>query len=186
MRAVLMIVGASKLKYFKLLAIGLVFIASNANADILDMAHKAGFTGCDSAISERFSFYIKAGVGRVTTDHFNNGKSYSIMVTYGDQGDPVMQRAVFEKDGAKCNSYDTSMITSKLSCIAYKEENPVWKYIASQGDFTWTQNSGGVDALLLALPSGGCGVIFNINNSYPADAKSTPSNTKNPAKGAKK
>lgn len=166
-----------------LISVGLL-TASNSNADLLDMAHRAGFTGCDSAINERFSFYNKADSGRVTTDHFNNGKTFSIMATFGVQGDSVMIRSVFEKDGDKCNSYATSMITSKLSCIAYKEQNPAWKFVESQGDFTWTKNSGGVDALLLALPAGGCGILYNVNSIYPADVKPASLNSKKPLRGA--
>ena len=146
----------------------LVFVS--LNADLLELVHKGKFFKCDSAISQEFDSYMNSSDGRVSTDYFSlGGKTFSIMATYGTQGDGVWQHTVFEKDGSICYAYSTTDIVTNKSCIAYKEENPVWKYISSQGDFTWTKNKGNVDALLKNLPNGGCSIKFMLSKKYPAD-----------------
>jgi hypothetical protein len=156
----------------------LVLVVSNVNADVITMAHNAGFTNCDTAINEALSFYNKSDSGRINTAYFNdNTKTFSAMVTFGEQGDTVFQRVIFENDGSACYAYETSMITSKLSCIAYKEENPVWKFVATQGDFTWTQNGKGINALLKNQPSG-CSIFYEQNVKYSLDTPQVVSKKK--------
>jgi hypothetical protein len=151
----------------------LIPLAGRANAeDALELPHGAGFYGCDTAINKSLSFYIKSETGRISGDYFmKNPSTYALMVTFGTQGDSVFQHFVFEKKGSSCYVYQTSIITNKIGCLAWKEENPEWKYVASSGDFTWTKNKGGVDGLLNTLPSGGCSVIYNQNNIYPTDGQ---------------
>lgn len=147
-----------------------VFLSTCINADLLELVHEGKFFKCDSAISQEFASYIKSDEGRVSRDYFSaGGKTVSLMATWGKQGDTVWKYTVFENQDSKCNAYSVSEITTNKSCMAYKEENPAWKYVASQGDYTWTENKGKVDALMSNLPNGGCSVKFKMSKTYPAD-----------------
>lgn len=136
----------------------------------MDLVHKNGFVGCDSAIKQQFKSYMESGDGRVSIDYFEkNGKTFSIMATWGKVGDSIMQHTVFEKSGTVCYAYQLSQISTEESCDEYKEANPVWKYVDSKGDYLWTKNSGGVDALMKRLPNGGCYISYNVSNKYSVD-----------------
>jgi hypothetical protein len=53
--------------------------------------------------------------------------------------------------------------------MSYKEANPVWKYVESTGDYVWTKNAGGVDAIMQSPPHGGCNIFYKVNKKYAAD-----------------
>lgn len=148
----------------------IMFASMGANAELMNMVNKIGLKGCNSAIEKNFASYIKAGNGRVTVDYFKKtGPTFSIMATWGDAGDTMLQRTIFVKEGGSCNTYQTSILTTAESCMSYKETYAAWKYVATSGDYVWTKNSGNVDALMKTLPKGGCSVTFNVSSTYPAD-----------------
>lgn len=152
------------------LVVGFSAISANADEQVLSLAHKYGFNGCDNAINAEIASYDKSATGRISLEHFEqSNKSISILFTFGTPGDSVFVSDVFTKDANICYVYKYSQINSVDSCIAYKENNPAWKFVDTQGDYTWTKNIGGVDALMLSLPKGGCVVNFKSSNKYPAD-----------------
>ena len=167
------------MRYFVIVVLTFILSVSaranaGTNAGILGLVHKDGFNGCDSAIEKQFAYYIKSPGGRLSKDYFEaNGKTLSIMATWGEPGDSIFQKVVFEKTNTECRAYITSFLTSKMSCMEYKEKNPDWKYIDTQGSYTWLQNKGGVDALFNTLPSGDCGILYSYSTSYPIDAQQT-------------
>jgi hypothetical protein len=148
-------------------------LSANADVDsarLLAMVHKAGFTGCDTAILKEFDDYLKSPTGRISGDYFKKGgRTYSLMATWGKPRDSIFQHTTFEKDGDTCNTYQVSMIDNDENCMAYKEQNPVWKYVESTGDYMWTKNAGNVDALMQTTRGGSCNVVYQINKTYPAD-----------------
>ena len=100
--------------------------ARDDNAELLALVHKNGFTGCDTAISKEFEGYVNSSEGRVSVDSIDDKpRTLSVIATWGKVGDSVFQRTVFERNGATCNTYQTSMISYAQNCIAYKEKNPV-------------------------------------------------------------
>ncbi len=144
--------------------------AEDFESKFLAMVHRANFVGCDSAILKEFGDYIKSPNGRVTTDTFKKGgNTYSITATWGKTGDSLYQRSVFEKDGATCHVYQTTIISDEDNCMAYKEKNPAWKYVEATGDYMWTKNKGGVDALMQTTKGGNCNVIYQLTKEFPAD-----------------
>lgn len=153
---------------------GLFFAAAlagsfNTYADPVEMANKAGFKGCDNAISEEMSHYINADNGRINIEYDDEnfkGRSISFLTTHGNNGDTVLQKNTFIKSGASCQVYLFGQITTQKSCMQFKEENPVWKYVSSQADNIWTKNSGGVIAILKSGPIGGCIVSYNRSAAY--------------------
>lgn len=166
------------MKLFCGLVVCLSFLSTmslNANADdssatVLSLAHKASFNGCDGAIVKEFEGYINSDSGRISSDYFNkNGQTFSLMATFGSQGDSVFIRTVFEKDGETCKAYRTTIVSSSDNCMAYKEKNLAWKYVEATGDYMWTKNAGGVDALMQTTKGGYCNIIFNIAKNYPAN-----------------
>lgn len=52
--------------------------------------------------------------------------------------------------------------------MVYASKNPAWKYKATMGDISFTQNEGGVDALMKDL-NGSCVVTFRLVKQYPID-----------------
>jgi hypothetical protein len=164
-----------KLVHIVFVAIFLFSMSFSANSEdfsskFLAMVHKANFVGCDSAILKNFDGYIKSPDGRVTTDSFKKGgNTYSITATWGKMGDSIYQRTVFEKNGAACQAYQTTIIAVDDNCMAYKEKTPAWKYVEATGDYIWTTNTGGVDALMQTTKGGSCNVIYQITKNFPAD-----------------
>lgn len=150
------------------LLITLLFL--NLNADLVDLAHDAKFYKCDSAINQEFKYYLKSSNGEAKAYYFNqDSNTFALLATWGDKGDGIWQYSIFSKSGPSCNVYQTATITTNKSCIAWKEENTAWKYVKSNGDFTWTANKGGIDTILTNLPNGGCNINFNMNSKYPID-----------------
>lgn len=146
-----------------LLAMGL-FAVSSVSAGPIEMAHKAGFVGCDNAINTELSGYTQSGNGRINIEFDSvrmKNKAISFLATYGDSGDTVLNKITFLNLGGSCQTYVFIQITTAKSCIQYKEENPVWKYVEAQGDNIWTENQGGVNAILKNAPVGGCIISFN-------------------------
>ncbi len=136
----------------------------NASAGPIEMAHKAGFTGCDKAISTEMAHYTNYGNGRINIEYDNKrfkNKAISFLTTHGNSGDTVLQKNTFINHGGSCQAYLFGQITTSKNCVQFKEENPVWTYVESQGDNIWTKNSGGVIAVLKSAPIGGCIVSYN-------------------------
>lgn len=153
----------------KTLLLGSVLISSmNLSAGPIEMAHKAGFVGCDTAINTELSHYMKSDNGRVNIEYDDvkmKNKVISFLVTYGRSGDTVLEKATFINNDGSCQAYMFGQIVTQKSCIQYKEENPVWSYIEAQGDNIWVKNPGGVIAILKNAPVDGCIVSFNRSGS---------------------
>jgi hypothetical protein len=153
----------------KVLLLGTVLIYSmNASAGPIEMAHKAGFVGCDTAINTELSHYMKSSSGRINIEYDDvkmKNKAISFLVTYGSSGDTVLEKNTFINNGGSCHTYMFGQITTPKSCIQYKEENPTWEYIDAQGDYIWVKNHGGVISTLKNSPVGGCIVSFNRSSS---------------------
>ena len=149
----------------KALLLGTALISSmNASAGPIEMAHNAGFIGCDTAINTELSSYMHFSCRRINIDYDDvkmKNKAISFLVTFGRSGDSVLQKTTFINHGGSCRTYIFGQITTPKSCIQYKEENPVWKYVEAQGDNIWVKNPGGVSAILKSAPVGGCIVSFN-------------------------
>ncbi|WP_263078948.1 hypothetical protein [Endozoicomonas sp. Mp262] len=142
--------------------------------DLLSMAHKAGFNRCDSAILEEFKGLSENGEGVASTGYFNN-RSFSVMATWGKDKDSIWKNTTFIKFGRRCLAYSLVGSTFPTDCTSFKSENPQWQEIRKAADFTWTQNQGGINALLKDLPSGGCSVTYRIHQAYTIDPLPRPS-----------
>jgi hypothetical protein len=121
--------------------------------------------------------YEHSSSGRINVNFSDElvDRMITLTVTFGVPGDSVFSTVTFLHEGSSCWSVKTSMITTPKQCMQYKEENPVWKYVETQADVTWTVNPGGVNALLKSLPSGGCVIAWpSITHKYPASAGPTP------------
>lgn len=128
----------------------------------LKLAHEKGFVGCDAAITKAFAETggdIRVNVSQVPDTHAD---TLRLTATSGNPGDSIFVDAEFRRLGSKCFYSQTAIITSEKSCIAYKEENPAFRFVAQSTDFTWTQNSGGVLLLLKSVGSG-CVAIFETD-----------------------
>lgn len=149
----------------KALLLGTALISSmTAFAGPIEMAHNAGFVGCDTAINTELSSYMQSDSGRINIEYDDvklKNKAISFLVTFGSSGDTVLQKTTFINHGGSCQTYIFAQITTPKSCIQYKEENPVWKYVEAQGDNIWVKNPGGVIAIFKNAPVGGCIISFN-------------------------
>ncbi len=157
-------------KVSKFVWLSALLFSVSSHAGLIDLAPKVGFTGCDSAIKEEFKEYLTDATGRVSSNYFEkNRKIFSLTATWGEVGDSIFQKTIFEKNDQICYAYRITVITLKESCMSFKEANPVWKYVDSSGDYVWTKNAGGVDAIMQSPPYGGCNIFYNISKKYPAD-----------------
>ncbi|CAH6837121.1 conserved exported hypothetical protein [Vibrio chagasii] len=146
-----------------LFVVGLCMVSSVQSGPI-EMAHKVGFVSCDNAINTELKSYLQSSNGRINIEYDNvkmKNKAISFLFTYGSSGDTVLNKATFVNHGGSCQTYIFGQITTAKSCMQYKEENPAWKYVEAQGDNIWTQNQGGVTAILKNAPVGGCIISFN-------------------------
>ncbi|MCW7552350.1 hypothetical protein NX722_06765 [Endozoicomonas gorgoniicola] len=144
------------------------------DSDLLDLAHKAGFNRCDTAIETEFSDMTRIGNGVASTGYFND-RSFNVMATWGNDRDSVWKNTTFIKFGRSCLAYSVVNTTFKNSCSAFKEQNPEWKVIREQGDFTWTRNAGGVNAILKSLPNDVCAITYRIHQAYDSSSSSVAS-----------
>ncbi len=173
----------------------LMALPSAQASDLLSMAHKAGFDRCDSAIIEEFKGLSEKGDGVASTGYFNN-RSFSVMATWGKDNDSVWKNTTFIKFGRRCLAYSLVGSTFPNNCKSFKTNNPQWHEVKQTTDFTWTQNEGGINALLKDLPNEGCSVTYRIHQAYdidppkkrPMEAKKPEesSDTKEPVKDNKK
>ena len=148
----------------------LLLVASFAQSkDLLYMAHKAGFNRCDKAIAEEFKSLANNSDGVASTGYFNN-RSFSVMATWGKKNDSVWKNTTFIKFGRRCLAYSLIGSTFPSKCDAFKTKNPEWQVMKKATDFTWTQNKGGVNALLKDLPNGSCSITYRIHQAYEVDS----------------
>ncbi|MDP0587719.1 MAG: hypothetical protein QS748_00295 [Candidatus Endonucleobacter bathymodioli] len=147
----------------------LVTCSSAHGVDLISMAHKAGFNRCDDAISKEFSSLSENGEGVASTGYFNN-RSFSVMATWGNEKDSVWKNTTFIKFGRRCLVYSLVGSTFPSTCSVFKEKNPQWETKKKVVDFTWTQNKGGINALLKDLPGNNCSVTYRIHQAYNIDS----------------
>ncbi|MDD7805120.1 MAG: hypothetical protein PUP46_06090 [Endozoicomonas sp. (ex Botrylloides leachii)] len=153
------------------LTIALLLPLSAYGTDLTAMAHKAGFNRCDHAIAEEFKGLAQKGDGVASTGYFNN-RSFSIMATWGKKKDSIWKNTTFVKFGRRCLAYSVVGSTFPSTCSVFKAENPQWKSMKQVADFTWTQNKGGVNALLKDLPNDHCSVTYRIHQAYDVNVSS--------------
>lgn len=139
-------------------------VASNAT-ELLELAHKAGFDRCDTAIETEFSDMQRVGNGVASTGYFND-RSFNVMATWGNDRDSVWKNTTFIKFGRSCLAYSVINTTFASGCMTFKDKNPEWKVIKEQGDFIWTRNPGGVNAVLKSLPNGVCAITYRVHQTY--------------------
>jgi len=157
-------------KFFTVILLLLPVILSGANPKFIEFtlqqAHSKGFFGCDEAIKDAFK---NAGGNdiRVNTDWFKETKKdfLKLTSTYGSKGDSIFIEAELRKNNGKCYMTETSIITTKKSCIAYANELKAFKFIAETGDYSWMKSERGVRLLLKPL-NGGCIATFQRSNYY--------------------
>lgn len=131
------------------------------------MAHEVGFFGCDSLIEEEFKVFNASSSNRINISYDRRFKDKFIgfLATYGSIGDGVLQSVTIVNHGKECQSFTFTEIITTKSCMQYREENPYWGDSATQGDYFWTQNNGGVIAIFKTAPVGGCIVSFTNNRT---------------------
>ena len=137
--------------------------------DLISMAHKAGFDSCDDAIVKEFSALTENANGVASTGYFNN-RSFSVMATWGKEKDSVWKNTTFIKFGRRCLAYSLIGTTFPSKCEAFQAANSEWQVVREAADFTWTQNEGGINALLKDLPNNSCSITYRIHQSYDIDA----------------
>ncbi len=150
-----------------------MLLSINARAEennLIDLAHKAGFNSCDTAINTEFKALSEQGNGVVSTGYFNK-RSFSVMASWGQKNDSVWKNTTFVKFGRRCLAYSTIGSTSPESCASYQQKNTQWNVIQEQADFIWTQNEGGVSALMKNLAGGGCSLTYRVHQSYDIKGK---------------
>ncbi|WP_330925042.1 hypothetical protein [Candidatus Sororendozoicomonas aggregata] len=147
----------------------LLFAPTAYGTDLISMAHKAGFNSCDNAIKKEFSGLTEHANGVASTGYFNN-RSFSIMATWGKEKDSVWKNTTLIKFGRRCLSYSLVGTTFPSKCEAFQAANSEWQVVRQAADFTWTQNQGGVNALLKDLPNNSCAITYRIHQSYDIDA----------------
>ena len=139
--------------------------------ELVKLAHKAGFNRCDSAIETEFRDMQRVGNGIASTGYFND-RSFNVMATWGSDRDSVWKNTTFIKFGRNCLAYSVVNTTFKAGCVTFTDQNPEWQVIREQGDFIWTRNPGGVNAILKSLPNEVCAITYRIHQTY--DSNSTP------------
>ncbi|AMO56433.1 hypothetical protein GZ77_06485 [Endozoicomonas montiporae] len=157
--------------------IGLLFSTLSLSAtasDLLALAHNAGFNRCDSAIQTEFSDMARVGNAVASTGYFND-RSFNVMATWGKDQDSVWKNTTFIKFGRSCLAYSVINTTFAKGCDTFKQQNPEWEEIRKQGDFIWTRNAGGVNAILKSLPNGVCSVNYRIHQTYDSENPSVAS-----------
>lgn len=152
----------------------LLTIPSAYGTDLISMAHKAGFNRCDNAITEEFKGLAQNGEGVASTGYFNN-RSFSVMATWGKKKDSVWKNTTFIKFGRRCLAYSLIGSTFPSKCSAFKTNNPQWETMKQAADFTWTQNKGGINALLKDLPNDNCSITYRIHQAYDIESSSDSS-----------
>lgn len=152
--------------------------------ELLNLAHKAGFDRCDTAIETEFRDMRRVGNGVASTGYFND-RSFNIMATWGNEHDSVWKNTTFIKFGRNCLAYSVINTTFKSGCVTFKDKNPKWQVIKEQGNFIWTRNPGGVNAVLKALPNGVCAITYRIHQTYDSNAapvaRQKPDSTEKPS-----
>jgi hypothetical protein len=158
------------MNFWKVFCIQLLCVGS-ASAEYIDPARQAelnGFTGCATAIKTEMKNFDAAPDARYIThwDTTTVAKSLAFTYVYGKAGDTVQGTIMFWKDGGQCWAHNFTTITFTQTCMQYKEENPAWQYKATLGDYTFTQNKGGVYALLKDFHNG-CIVQIQRTGAFP-------------------
>lgn len=127
---------------------------------VVNSAHKHQFTKCDKAI--RNVFESVQGAVRINTSFHNNTKSDSLRIssTYGRKGDSVFIDATFRQVGNKCETQETAVIDTEISCIAYRERMKTYEVTAESADYLWMSNKGGALLLLKPTQGNGCQATF--------------------------
>lgn len=156
-----------KLAIAALLLLPLLAQAGQASPLPLKMAKDKGFTGCDATINKAFEFTTGQDV-RINAAWFDEtkGDSIKLTTTSSSPGDSLFIEAEFRKQGGKCYSTTTAILTSDKTCIAYKEDVPAFKIKHVVGEFVWTENSGGIDMYLKSVGNG-CMAVYQISNKQP-------------------
>ncbi|WP_062270451.1 hypothetical protein [Endozoicomonas arenosclerae] len=150
-------------------------------SNLIELAHKAGFDRCDSAIATEFKDLATQGNGVASTGYFND-RSFNIMATWGDEKDNVWKNTTFIKFGRSCLAYSVIGTTYNASCSNFNEKNPEWGVIKAQGGFTWTRNKGGVNAIMKSLPNGSCEITYRIHQNYDTTSPQPAQDKKKSAK----
>lgn len=140
----------------------MTFIPSLSNAQdpklmdfILKNVHSKGFTKCDSAIREAFS-YVGGIDMRVVTMSGLHEDSMKVVTVFGNVGDAIYQEAEFRSAGTTT----TSTIVSKKSCIATLSELPAFKFESDVVGVTFAKNAGGVNMVLMPNGAQGCTSVY--------------------------
>ena len=154
------------MKYPALALLASVFVSQTCNAAdpkfmdfVLKNAHDRGFTQCDAALRDAFSFVGGEDI-RVITENGLAADSMKVVAVYGKAGDTLYTEAEFRRSGAKCRFTLTNTIVSTKSCAAEAAELPAFKYEAETAGAVFTKNSGGVRRILLPVGQQACASIF--------------------------
>lgn len=130
-------------------------------ANPIEMAHKVGFVGCDSLITNTFEHALKSSEKRFSVYYFDETakNSVDILVTFGKTGDTVWQTAHFEKNGGYCYSVVRSMATEEGNCAGLLNKDQYFKYEDDSAGALWSKNKGGVTKLFIQSGNS-CNQIF--------------------------
>ena len=120
-------------------------------ANPVEMAHKYGFTGCDSLIEKSFDLAIKSQNSLFSIYYSDETASDSIgmVATWGSPGDTVFQTINFEKRGDSCYSWERSLISGQWSCAGSLSKDEYFKYTDDAAGALWSKNKGGVGKILI-------------------------------------
>lgn len=133
--------------------------ASEANP--VEMAHKVGFLGCDSLISQQFEYALKSSERRFSVQYFDETvkSSVDIYVTFGSSGDTIFQTVHFEKSSGMCYSTGRSMISELGNCAGILNKDEYFKYKDESAGALWSENKGGIGKLFIQSGNA-CNQIF--------------------------
>ena len=120
-------------------------------ANPVEMAHKFGFSGCDSLIERSFDLAIKSQNSLFSIYYVDETSSDSIdiVATFGSPGDTVFQTIHFEKRGDSCYSVQRSLISGQWNCAGSLSKDENFKYTNDAAGALWSKNKGGVGKILI-------------------------------------
>lgn len=130
-----------KFVFLALMAPVLAFAGSNVP---LELAHNQGFNSCDELITRSFRFI--EGNARFNISYFAGVKEgIRLIGTGGAVGDSVYIDAKFFMRGKTCYADTSSTLYMQKSCAEFA--GPSMKFVEQSADFTWYENSTGVNLI---------------------------------------
>ncbi|PJE78754.1 hypothetical protein CI610_02292 [invertebrate metagenome] len=148
-----------------LLSLLCVIISSAHAANLIDMAHKAGFTRCDNAIAMEFKAIADSPESVASTGHFNN-RNFSIMATWEENENSFWKNTTLIKFGRSCMAFSVTGTTETKSCQQFLSANKQWQTVKTQKNFIWIKNDTGTSALLRTLSDSLCSITYRTHHTY--------------------